>query len=141
MCNRMRKNDSLKAEWGFTLIELIVAIVIIGVALPAIFSLYASLSAKASDGAVLDQMAALAQNKMEEIIAKKEADWAWYQDPTQFEADERLADDYHRTVTVNTISNWGNAALNGWEVTVTVSNTRISNDYTLQVRLTKYYLE
>ncbi len=136
-----KRNIFIATEQGFTLIELIVAIVIIGVALPAIFSLYASLSAKASDGAVLDQMAALAQNKMEEIIAKKETDWTWYQDPTQFEVDESLADDYHRTVTVTAITNWGNAALNAWEVAVAVTNPRISNSYTLNVRLTKYYME
>lgn len=141
MCTEKRKKRNLAAEKGFTLVELVVAIVIIGVALPAIFSLYASLSAKASEGAVLDKMAALAQNKLEEIIAKKESDWTWYQDPAQFEIDENLADDYHRTVTVNAISNWGNAALNAWEVTVSVSNPRISNSYTLNLRLTKYYLE
>ncbi len=133
--------NQIKSEKGFTLIELVVAIVIIGVALPSIFSLYASLSAKASDSAVMDQMVALAQNKMEEIIGKKEADWAWYQNPSQFEVNESLPDSYQRVVTVNTVNNWGNSLLDAWEVAVSVTNPRIDNSYVLTVRFTKYYTE
>ncbi len=137
----MPQYNQIKSEKGFTLIELVVAIVIIGVALPSIFSLYASLSAKASDSAVMDQMVALAQNKMEEIIGKKEADWAWYKNPSQFAVNESLPDSYHRVVTVNTVNNWGNSMLDAWEIAVSVTNPRIDNNYVLTVRFTKYFTE
>lgn len=134
-----RIKQNLKTnQRGFSLIELVVAITIMGVALPAIFSLYASISARSSQSAVMDQMVALAQNKMEEIIAKKESDWTWYQDPTQFEVTENLPDHYTRSVSVTTVSNWGNAGIDAWQVTVQVGHPQMTNPYQLVTRFSKY---
>jgi len=126
-------------ENGFSLIELIVAIIIMGVALPAIFSLYASLSANSQRSATMDHMVEHAQNRMEEIIAQKEADTFWYKTPGQFDGTENLTDGYQRTVSSSAISNWGNASLSGWEITVQVSNPRVTNPYTISVRFTQYH--
>ena len=124
---------------GFSLMELVIAIILIGVTLPALLSLYANLSAKASDSAVMDQLVALTQRKMEEIVGFKENAWDWYLDPTQFEDSESLPDNYQRTVTVQTVSNWGNASLDGWDVIVSVTHPRLTSGYQLSVRFTKYH--
>lgn len=126
-------------ENGFSLIELIVAIIILGVALPAIFSLYASLSANSQKSATLDHMVEYAQNRMEEIIAVKEADTWWYQNPSQFDGTDNLGNGYIRTVSSSAISNWGNRGISGWEITVQVSNPRVTNPYTLIVRFSQYH--
>jgi len=130
---------AVKRENGFTLIELVVAIVLMGVALPVIIGLFANVSLYASRGTVKDQMVAHAQNKMEEIVAVKEANWDWYKNPNQFVATENLTDNFQRSVTVTSISNWGNQGINGWEVTVSVSHPQMSNNYSLSVRFSKYH--
>ncbi len=124
---------------GFTLIELVVVIILLGVSLPAIYSLYGSLSFHSVQSSVYDQLVAYAQDKMEEIIAIKEANWDWYKNPTQFEVDEDLADDFHRTVTVTTFSNWGNSLLDGWEIHVSITHPMIQSPYVLVTRFTKYH--
>jgi len=129
----------IKSEKGFTLIELLVAIVLIGVTLPAVFSLYASLSEHSVQSAIMDQLVTYGQEKMEEIIAIKSTNWDWYKTPNQFVEDESLPDDYHRSVMVNGVSNWGNASIDAWEVVVSVTHPRLSAPYKLTVRLSKYH--
>ncbi len=134
LMSRLRPNQN-----GFTLLELVIAIILIGVTLPALLSLYANMSAKASDSAIMDQLVALAQSKMEEIVGFKENTWDWYKDPTQFEVSESLPDSYQRTVTVQAVTGWGNASLDGWDVIVSVTHPRLTSGYQLSVRFTQYH--
>lgn len=124
---------------GFTLIELVVVITLLGVTLPAVYSLYGSLSVHSVKSAIYDQMIAYGQDKMEEILAVKEKNWDWYKDPFQFEVDEDLADDYHRQVTVSTFTNWGNSLVDGWEIKVIITHPMIDSPYELITRFTKYH--
>lgn len=123
---------------GFTLMELVVMIVLLGVAIPSVISLYSQLSVTSVKSGVLDQMMFYAESKMEEIIAIKEKNLNWYKTPNQFTENVNLADDYHRTVTVQNIQNWGNVNLSAVQITVDVSHPLIENSYTLTVRLTPY---
>ena len=126
-------------EQGTSLIELVVVIVIVGVALPSLLSLLGMVSIHSAQNGVMERAIALAETKMEEIIGKKEATWNWYKNTTAFEVDETLPCGYRRVVTVTSISNWGSAALNAWEVNVTVSHQLLPNGYSLVVRLTKFH--
>jgi len=123
---------------GFTLMELVVMIVLLGVAIPSVIYLYSQLSATSVKSSVLDQMMFYAESKMEEIIAIKEKNLNWDQTPNQFAEDINLPDDFHRTVTVQNITNWGNVNVPAVQVTVDVTHPLISNSYTLTVRLTPY---
>jgi len=127
------------AQQGYTLMELVIAIIIIGVALPAIFSLYGQISVRAAQSALMNQMVAYAEDKLEEIIGKKESHWDWYKNPAQFAADENLGKGYRRIVTVNKITNWGNARIEAWEVQVKVTHPQLPRGFALSVRLTKYH--
>ena len=128
----------LRGQEGFTLMELVVMIVLLGVAIPSIISLYSQLSATSVKSSVLDQMMFYAEAKMEEVIAIKEKNLNWYQTPNQFAEDVNLPDDFHRTVTVQNIQNWGNVNISAVQVTVDVTHPLINNSYTLTVRLTPY---
>ncbi len=128
-----------KNENGYTLIELVVVIVILGLVLPSVFSLIAAISVHSARNTVKDQAVGFAEEKLEEIIGLKEDQWDWYKNPAQFEVDENLNDNFHRTVTVSTISNWGNAGIDAWEVSVVVTHPQLTDGVTLFVRLTKYH--
>ncbi len=126
-------------ERGVTLFELILVIVLMGIALPSLLSLMGQISLQSTRPAIMEKAITLAEEKMEEIIGKKEANWNWYKNPTQFESDETLSDGFQRTVTVTAITGWGSAALDAWEIQVTVTHTLLPNGYSLTVRLTKYH--
>lgn len=64
MLNRARRNA------GVTLVELIVALVIVGVALAGMVAVYTATTRASADPVVTQQMAAIADNLMEEILMK-----------------------------------------------------------------------
>jgi len=137
----LRLNTPKKGQNGYSLIELIVVIVLLGVMAPAIISIYGDVSVLSATSAIMDQMLVLAEEKMEEISGKKENDWDWYKNPTQYEVDEALANGYHRTVTVTTITNWGAVNIDGWEVYVLITHPQYTNGFSLTTRFAKYYEE
>ncbi len=126
-------------ENGLTLIELVVVIILIGVALPSILSMMGLVSLHSVRNEVTEEAVSLAESKMEEIIGKKETRWDWYKDASQFEADETLPDGYQRVVEVTPVTGWGNAELDAWEIKVTVSHQLLPDGYSLVTRLTKYH--
>lgn len=126
-------------EDGYTLTELLVTIVLLGILLPSIFSLVGLTAMHSSRHVIWDRAVLLAEEKLEEIIGKKDAQWDWYKNPDQFAVNENLIDDFHRTVTVTSISNWGAFAINGWEVQVEISHPQLPKGYSVVVRLTKYH--
>jgi type II secretory pathway pseudopilin PulG len=133
----MRKSSHNQS--GATLMELVVMIIIMSVVFPVILNTISYISIHSTDFAIMDQAMVLAEQRMEEIIGQKEAQWNWYQNPSQFAATENLADGYVRTTTVSTLANWGFGAIDGWEVRVSVVQPqRLPNGYSLVVRLSKY---
>jgi len=126
-------------ERGVTLFELVLVIILMGIALPSLLSLMGQVSLHSTRPVILEKAITLAEEKMEEIIGKKEANWDWYKNPTQFETNETLTEGFQRSVTVTSITGWGNAALDAWEVKVTVTHTLLPNGYSLVIRLTKYH--
>jgi len=129
----------LSGEHGFTLMEIVVMIILLGVTVPSIFALYSQLSVISTKSKIFDQMSAYGEQKMEQVLAIKDKQWNWYKKLNQFTEDVDLPDSYHRTVTVKTIHNWGNAGLTAWEIVVNVTHPRVASPYSLVVRLTKYH--
>lgn len=64
MSNRFRRNA------GVTLVELIVALVIMGVALAGMVAVYTATTRASADPVVVQQMQAIADNMLEEILMK-----------------------------------------------------------------------
>jgi MSHA pilin protein MshD len=64
MSNRFRRNA------GVTLVELIVALVIMGVALAGMVAVYTATTRSSTDPVIVQQMQAIADNMMEEILMK-----------------------------------------------------------------------
>ena len=64
MSNRFRRNA------GVTLVELIVALVIMGVALAGMVAVYTATTRSSVDPVIVQQMQAIADNMMEEILMK-----------------------------------------------------------------------
>ncbi|MHB2152861.1 type IV pilus modification PilV family protein [Calditrichota bacterium GD2] len=126
-------------EEGFTLIELVVALVLIGIIFPTFFSLAGMASVKAAKFLHSQQAQYLAESKMEEIIGFKRLNWDWYKTISKFEKTEILEDDFTRSVKVEKIKNWGKAQIEGWQVTVAVSHPALDEDVTLTIRFSKYY--
>ncbi|MEJ2634964.1 MAG: hypothetical protein P8184_06690 [Calditrichia bacterium] len=125
-------------QQGSTLFELIVVMILVGVALPSILGLMGMIGVYTARYSVMETAVGLAESRMEEICGRKAADPNWYTDPSQFEEDVNLADGYRRTVAVTSLSGWGSESLDTWEVTVTVSHRVLPNGYSLAVRFTRY---
>lgn len=132
---------SYKNENGYSLIELVVVITLLGLVLPSVFSLIAYVSVYSVQNTIRDRALTFAEQKLEEVIGQKEDQWDWYKNPAQFVVDEDLDDDFHRTLSVSSINNWGNAGIDAWEFNVLVSHPQLSDGVTLSVRLTKYHEE
>jgi prepilin-type N-terminal cleavage/methylation domain-containing protein len=126
---------------GFTLIELVVTIILLGVTLPAIFGLIGQVAFHSSRQAIKDQAVLLAEEKIEEIIGLKESDWDWYKDPTRYEDDEDLADNFSRSVSVSAVSSWGGFNLDAWQIDVVVTHPQLTDGYQLSVRFTTYWIQ
>jgi type II secretory pathway pseudopilin PulG len=126
------------SQRGSVLIELIVAIVLMGVVLPSVFSLIASVSINSVRNGIREQAVSLAATKLEEVIGRKSANWDWYKNPELLESDENLADGFQRVVTLTPVANWGNGNISGWEASVVVTHPHLPEGFIMSVRLTVY---
>jgi type II secretory pathway pseudopilin PulG len=129
-----------KKETGATLLELVVVMVLIGILLPGILALLSQFAIHSVQNPYMEQAIALAEQRMEEVIGRKNAQWNWYLTPNQFDVAESIAGGFTRTTAVNAISNWGAAQINAWEVRVTVSHPQLTKgNFFLVTRITKYH--
>jgi len=131
----------LRNQHGFTLIEMLVTIVLVGILLPSIFGLLGQVAFHSSRQAIRDQLIMLAEDKLEEVIGRKEANWDWYKDPDQFEETDNPDGNFTRTVTVSDVTNWGSFNLDAWQVTVLVTHPQFPEGYQMSVRLTPYVIQ
>lgn len=128
-----------RSESGLTLIELVVALVLIGVIFPTFFSLAGMATVKASKFILLQRAQYFAESKIEEIVGFKQLNWDWYKNIETFAKTENLEDGFVRTVTITKLSKWGKGKIDCWQVTVKISHPNLENDLKLSIRLTKYY--
>jgi len=128
----------LKKEQGVTLIELIVVIIILGVALPFLFSMIGYLATHHARNEIYTQSMMLADSRLEEIYAFKQQQKDWYKNIMDFNEVETLDGGFTRETVITKVDNWGNANLEAYDVTVNVTHSSLSDGYTIKVRLTKF---
>ncbi|NOX38457.1 MAG: type II secretion system protein [Calditrichaeota bacterium] len=123
---------------GATLLELIVLITLLGVALPSLLMVMSRTVATHTRTEIQRQAESHAQERIEEILAFKQAHPDWYTTIDRFAGEERLAGGYRRQTTVEYILAWGEANVPLWRVTVTVRYQKLGTVARLTVYLTRY---
>ena len=123
----------LKNQQGISLIEIIILIIIVGVALPSLYTLNAIVVKYHTKNEIMVQAASMADSRMEEIISfkKENSDWSKY--ISSYNQTESLTGGFIRITTVTSVSGWGAESLNGYKIEVTVSHTVLENGYSLTV--------
>ena len=112
-----------RSEQGFTLIEAIIAIVVLGIAVPVVVVLLRSAGLQSAKAERLSQATLMAQGKMDQVIADKKARGYAYvcslfaEDPDHY--DDEPSPGYTRAVTATDDTLEGVAYK---EVTVTVAS-------------------
>ncbi len=127
-----------KKEQGVSLIELIVVIILLGVALPSLFSMIGYLASHHAKNELYTRCMVLANDRLEEIYAFKKENSDWYKTIMNFNQQENLDGGFIRETTITEVNNWGDAHLEAYDVTVKVTHPQISDGYSIKIRLTKF---
>jgi prepilin-type N-terminal cleavage/methylation domain-containing protein len=128
----------LRKEQGVTLIELIVVMILLGVALPSLFSMIGYLASHHAKNEIYTQCMVLANDRLEEIYAFKKENSDWYKNIMSFNQQENLDGGFIRETSITKVNNWGNANLEAYDVTVKVTHSQIPDGYRIKIRLTKF---
>lgn len=128
----------LRRNGGYTLIEVILVVLILGIAIPPIFYLLTYNSTSSVDSEIYTRATLFAQEKMEEILADKRGGFAgrgydYITTPARYSADAP-ASGYTRTVSI--VENTS-AGIEHAEITVRVSHDMIE-DVVLVAWVTDY---
>lgn len=133
----IHKNQAQNSR-GFTLVEVLLVIVVLGIAMPALMFLHSSLVQDSTDSVVLSKAVLYAEEKMEEIIADKRnpaKGYDWVVTPGNYPNDVP-ASGYTRSVIIQTSGKIQNGVPYAF-VQVTVSHNEIP-DLRLTTWLTDY---
>lgn len=125
----------LKNQQGISLIEVIILIIIIGVALPSLYTLNALIVRYYTKNEIIVQATSLADSRMEEIISFKKENDDWSKYISSYNQSESLSGGFTRATTVTSVSGWGAEGLNAYEIVVTVSHMDLENGYSLTVMM------
>ncbi len=128
----------LKNSRGFTLIEVVSIIVVLGIAIPALANLLSSILVNSDKAAIMSKAVLFAQEKVEEIISDKKSPargYAWVAVPNRYSGDTPESG-YTRSVTVQGAGNVHNGVSYAF-VEVKVTHNQIS-DVKLTTWLTDY---
>jgi len=130
-------NRYLREEHGLTLIEIVIIVIIVGIALPSLFVLMGNLSVQTFQNRLMTQSVNLANNRLEEIQAFKEANWDWYKTVNNYVETENI-DGFTRTTEVSYDNAWGNSGYEAYQVVVSVTHPKFPDGYIISFYLTKY---
>jgi len=125
----------IRNQQGISLFEIILLIVIVGVALPSLYTLNGIIVRYHAKNEIIVQATSLADSRMEEIISFKEEndDWDTYID--NYDQTESLSGGFTRVTKVTSVSGWGAEGLDAYEIKVTVSHVELKNGYSLTTML------
>lgn len=114
----------MKRQYGLTLVELLVSIVIVGIAASTILGVFSITSASSADPMIRHQAAAIAESYLEEVLARP------FDDPDGSDAETLRADfddveDYDGLLDNGARDQFGNPipSLSDYTVSVAVSNS------------------
>ena len=127
----------IREEQGITLMEVIVTVIIAGIALPSLFILMGNLSYHSFQNKIMTQSVNLANNRLEEIQAFKDSKWDWHKSINDY-ADIENIDGYTRTTKVSYQNKWGKSGYEAYRVEVNVAHEKLPNGYTLTFYFTFY---
>jgi Tfp pilus assembly protein PilV len=127
----------LKNQQGISLIEVIILIIIVGVALPSLYTLNAIVLRYHAKNEIIAQANSMADSRVEEIISFKKENGNWSKYISSYNQSESLAGGFMRVTTVTSVSGWGAEGLNAFRIEVTVSHTELVNGYRLTVMLAR----
>ncbi len=127
----------IREEQGLTLFEVIVTVIIVGIALPSLFVLIGNLSYQSLQNKTMAQAVNLANSRLEEVQAFKDSQWDWYKSINDYVEIENI-DDYTRTTEVSYNSEWGESNYEAYQVEVNVSHPKFEAGYTISIYLTLY---
>jgi len=129
----------LREEKGVTLLEAVVVVIIVGIALPSLFVLMGNLSVRTVTNRLMTQSVYLADSRLEEIQAFRDANWDWYQTVEErFEGTEEQENGFSRQTRITYIAEWGEDNQEAYEVTVVVSNSNMPRPFQITFYLTKF---
>lgn len=125
----------LEDQEGISLIEIIILIIIVGVALPSLYTLNALIARYHAKNETIVQATSMADSRMEEIISFKKESQDWDKYISNYNENETLSGGFTRITKVTAVGGWGAEGLNGYEIEVTVTNTELENGYRLTAML------
>ncbi len=128
----------LREERGFTLLEVIVVVVIVGVALPSLFILIGNVSYGSFRNKLMNTAVNHASSRLERIQAFKDENWDWYKTIENYEAEEDLADGFTRVTEIKHIDDWESTGYEAYAVTVSVGHDKLKDSYSVTIYLTLY---
>lgn len=134
---KMRTFLGTHRQQGFTLFSLIVAIVLVGVALPFIFTLIGQVAHSHAENEILLKCVHLAQAKIEEISAYKSKNSDWQDNIESYAGTENLAEGFTRTVQVTSVTDYQGTGVEVYQVQVSVAQTQFQNPYELTMIFAK----
>ncbi len=127
-----------RTEQGFTLIEVIVVVVIVGIALPSLFVLIGNISYGSFQTHMMNTAVNRTSSRLEEIQAFKDANWDWYKSIEDYATVESLDDGFTRTTEVEYVDDWEDTGYEAYKITVSVAHEKLENPYVARIILTKY---
>lgn len=127
----------VKNQRGFSLFSVVITIIIIGVALPALLTINGLVTRYHAKNEILAEASNLANSRMEEIYAFKKENSNWSDSIEGFDGSEALADGFTRVTDVTYNSSWGPSGIEAYQIVVTITHTEIPAGYSLTLMLAK----
>lgn len=123
----MSINRSIKRMAGMTLVELIIAIVIVGTALAGLVAVYNRANIASADPLIAQQMLAIAETMMEEVMLKPYGDGAAQPANRADYTEIGHYDKYATTTGIVAVDGGAIAGLDRYNVAVSVTPTTLTN--------------
>lgn len=125
----------IKNQQGVSLVEIVILIIIVGVALPSLYTLNGIIVRYHAKNEIIVQATSLADSRMEQIISFKEENDDWDTYIKDYDQTESLAAGFTRVTKITSVSGWGAEGLDAYQIVVTVSHAELEKGYSLTTML------
>jgi len=118
--------------------EVVVTIIIIGIALPSLFILMGNMSYLSIQNRVMTKAVNYSNNRMEQLVAFKSTNSDWYDSIEDFDGTETLDNGYQRITELTHHGDWEGSGFEAYEINVNVNHPQLPNGYNMSFFLTYY---